>query len=422
MQLKPTLGSLMYFCLRNLKTNKMSKEHLLSDRVNAMEESATIRMSQKARELKNKGVAVINLSLGEPDFDTPEFIKEAAKKALDQGFTKYSPVPGYEDLRQAICDKLKQENHLRYTPNQIVVSNGAKQCIANICLAMLNEGDEAIILAPYWVSYNDIVKFVGGVPIIVSAGIEQDFKVKPAQIKAAITPKTKLIIFSSPCNPTGSVYSKSELEDIADVLAEHQDIIVVSDEIYEYIQFGGDHFSFANLPGMYDRTITVNGFSKGYSMTGWRLGYLAAPAWIAAACAKIQGQFTSGASSFGQKAAIAALQAGLDKMVFMTAAFKKRRDLVIEGLDKIEGIKTNHPTGAFYVFPDISYFFGRSYKHHHIKDSNDFAEFILEEAHVALVAGEAFGANECVRISYAASDEEIKEAIKRIGEAVAHLK
>lgn len=399
----------------------MTYDHLLSDRVKAMEESATIRMSQKARELKNQGIAVINLSLGEPDFDTPDFIKEAAKTALDKGFTKYSPVPGYEDLRQAICDKLKHENNLHYTPNQIVVSNGAKQCIANICLAMLNEGDEAIILAPYWVSYNDIVKFVGGIPVIVSAGIDQDFKVTAAQIKQAISPKTKLIIFSSPCNPTGSVYSKTELESIAEVLADYPEIMVVSDEIYEYIQFEGDHFSFANLPGMYDRTITVNGFSKGYSMTGWRLGYLAAPVWIAAACAKIQGQFTSGASSFGQKAAIAALRAGLSKMRFMTTAFKKRRDLVISGLDQIPGIVTNHPTGAFYVFPDISSFFGKKYKHHHIKDSNDFSEFILEEAHVALVAGEAFGAPECVRISYAASESEIIEAIKRIADAVRQL-
>ncbi|MCB0673457.1 MAG: pyridoxal phosphate-dependent aminotransferase [Saprospiraceae bacterium] len=378
-------------------------------------------MAQKTRELKAKGISVINLSIGEPDFDTPQHIKDAAKKALDEGWTKYSPVPGYEDLRQAICHKLKRDNGLDYAPNQIVVSNGAKQSIANIAMTLLNPGDEAVILAPYWVSYKDIVEFAGGKAVILSAGIEQDFKVSADQLSAAITDRTKFVLFSSPCNPSGSVFSKEELEAFAKVILAHPNLLIVSDEIYEFINFGEKHHSIGSLPGMLDRTVTVNGFSKGFAMTGWRLGFMAAPAWLASACSKIQGQVTSGASSFAQRAAKFGLESDLTPTFEMNHAFLHRRDLIIELFSAIPGIRTNKPLGAFYLLPDVSAYFGKSDGKQTIKDADDFAEYILEKAHVGIVSGEAFGAPDCIRISYAASDEEIIEAADRIKNALAEL-
>ncbi len=395
---------------------------MLSVKVQAMEESATIRMAQKARDLAAKGVNVISLSLGEPDFDTPEFIKEAAYQALKKGNTKYTPVPGTMDLRKAICDKFKDENNLHFDPSQIVVSNGAKQSIANICLATLNEGDEALILAPYWVSYVEIVKFAGGTPVVVSAGIEDDFKVKADQIKEAITDKTKLLIFSSPCNPTGSVYTKEELSAIADIIAANGQILVVSDEIYEYINFTGQHASIGAFDSMRDKTATVNGFSKGFSMTGWRLGYMGGPKWLADACNKVQGQVTSGAASFSQEAAAVALRSEKTEAIRMRDAFLRRRDLIISKLKEVPGVKVNQPQGAFYVFPDVSHYFGTSNGNVRINNADDFSEAMLTEAHVGTVSGAAFGNENCIRLSYAAADEDLIEAVSRIKKCLAFFK
>lgn len=397
-------------------------QHMLSKKVASMSESATIKMSQKARNLREQGHNVISLSLGEPDFDTPQHIKDAAVTALAEGYTKYTPVPGHKDFVEAIQKKFARDNDLHFEKNQIVVSNGAKQSIANICLSILDPGDEVIIFTPYWVSYFEIVKFAGGTPIALSAGIDQDFKVSPEQLDSAINHKTKAILFSSPCNPTGSVYTRYELEELANVISNYENLIVISDEIYEYINFTGQHASIGAIDSLRDRTATVNGMSKGFSMTGWRLGYMGAPAWLAKACAKVQGQFTSGAAAFSQKAAAVALNSDLGPSYDMRDAFIKRRDLVIEGLQKIEGVNVNHPTGAFYVFPDISAYFGKSNGSVVIDDSNDFAELLLEKAHVATVAGSAFGDNNCIRISYAASEETLLEAIRRIGECLKEFK
>lgn len=395
---------------------------MIAAKVQAMEESATIRMAQKSRDLAAKGVNVISLSLGEPDFDTPEFIKEAAYSALKKGNTKYTPVPGTMDLRNAICDKFKSENKLDFKPSQIVVSNGAKQCIANICLATLNEGDEAIILGPYWVSYVEIVKFAGGNPVVVSAGIEEDFKVNAEQIKQAITPKTKLLIFSSPCNPTGSVFTHDELKAMADVIAENGQILVISDEIYEYINFTGNHVSIGAFDNMKDCTATINGFSKGFSMTGWRLGYMGGPQWLADACNKVQGQVTSGAASFSQEAAAVALRTEKTEALAMRDAFMRRRDLITSLLRDVPGFVVNYPQGAFYVFPDVSYYFRKSNGSITIENADDFAEAMLTEAHVGTVSGAAFGADQCIRISYAASDENITEAVRRIKACLQNFK
>ncbi|HKK88237.1 MAG TPA: pyridoxal phosphate-dependent aminotransferase [Saprospiraceae bacterium] len=393
----------------------------LSNRVSALEESATIKMAQMARDLIAQGKDIISLSLGEPDFDTPEFIKTAAKQALDDGYTKYSPVPGINELRNAISEKFKSENQLHYEKDQIVVSNGAKQCIANIAQALLNKGDEVVVFTPYWVSYDAIIRLAGGVPVFLKAGIEKDFKVDAEQLEKCLSDKTKFILFSSPCNPTGSVYNREELEALAAVILKHPQVMVVSDEIYEYINFQGDHLSIGALPEMIDRTITVNGMSKGFAMTGWRLGYMGAPKWLADACSKIQGQFTSGACSFGQKAAAVAIASDRDEINDMKDAFLRRRDLVLKLFGEIKGFRINKPEGAFYLLPDISYFFGKKYAGKTIKDANDFSEFILQEAHVAVVTGSAFGSEECIRLSYAAKDEELIQAAKRIAEAVEKL-
>ncbi len=396
--------------------------NLLSQRTLRMEESATLRTAAIARELKAKGHDVIDLSLGEPDFDTPEHIKEAAKKALDAGYTKYTPVAGLLELREAICAKFKRDNGLEFLPNQIVVSNGAKQSIANVCMAMLDPGDEVIILSPYWVSYAEIVKLGEGEPVIVHAGIEQNYKPTPAQIEAAITERTKLLLFSSPCNPTGSVFSRGELQAIAEVVGKHERIHIISDEIYEYINFSGKHESIGTFESVKDRTITINGFSKGFAMTGWRLGYLGAPKWIADACNKIQGQFTSGAASFSQKAAAYALLADLGPSREMCKAFRMRRDLVVELLGRIPGIKANVPEGAFYSFPDISALIGKRFGDMVIRNPDDFCEYLLETEYVAAVSGSAFGDDRCFRISFAASEEQLRQAVIRIERAVKALK
>ena len=394
---------------------------VLSQKVLQMEESATLKMAQMARDLAAKGHHVISLSLGEPDFDTPDHIKEAAKQALDDGYTKYTPVPGLIELRQAIQRKFKRENGLEFELDQIVVSNGAKQSISNLCQALLDPGDEAIIFAPYWVSYYAIVSLNGGVPVPVSAGIEQDYKVTAEQVQAAITDRTKMIIFSSPCNPTGSVYLKEELEAIAEVVAQHEDIYIISDEIYEHINFTEQHASIGTIPSVKDRTVTVNGFAKGFAMTGWRLGYIGAPAFIAKACAKLQGQCTSGANAFAQKAAAFALDSDLGPTRAMCDAFAQRRELVIAGLEQIPGMKVNRPQGAFYIFPDISAYFGKSAEGYTINNSDDFCEYLLEGAYVAAVSGSAFGAPNCFRFSYAASEDTLREAIQRIATALAKL-
>jgi len=396
------------------------KMDVLSDRLRAMEESATLAMSRLSRELKAQGKDVISLSLGEPDFNTPEFIKEAAKKAMDDNFTKYTPVAGYLDLRESICRKLKRDNNLDYEPSQIVTSTGAKQSIANVVMSLINPGDEVIIPAPYWVSYVEIVKVAEGVPVIIEATIDNDFKITPEQLGAAITDNTKLMIFSSPCNPTGSVYSKEELEGMADVI-EDTGIYVISDEIYEHINFSGKHASLASFPAIKDQVITVNGVSKAWAMTGWRLGYIAASKEIAAACEKIQGQFTSATCSITQKAAIVAMDADPSVLNDMVAAFKSRRDLVLGMLNEINGIKTNVPEGAFYLFPDVSSFFGKSYNGRTVKSANDLAMYIMEEGLVALVTGEAFGDANCIRISYAASEHELIEAMNRLKIALEKL-
>ncbi|WP_026811714.1 pyridoxal phosphate-dependent aminotransferase [Arenibacter latericius] len=389
------------------------KNHL-SDRINSMSTSATLAMAAKARELKSEGKDIIGLSLGEPDFNIPEFIKEAAKEAIDQNYSSYSPVDGYADLKQAIANKFKRDNNLTYGLNQIVVSTGAKQSLANIAMVMLNHGDEVILPAPYWVSYSDIVKLAEGVPVEVPTSIDTDFKMTPAQLEKAITPKTKMIWFSSPCNPSGSVYSKEELEGLAEVLRKHPNIFVVSDEIYEHINFKGNHVSIANIDGMYDRTVTVNGVSKAFAMTGWRIGYIGGPEWIAKACTKFQGQNTSGANAIAQRATIAALDAPVSSIKFMIDEFHKRRDIVLELLGEIEGFNLNVPEGAFYVFPDISSFFGKTLNGTTINNASDFSLYLLEHANVATVTGEAFGNKNCIRISYAASEKELREAIARI--------
>ena len=393
--------------------------HLLSDRINNMSTSATLAMAAKTRELKTQGKDIIGLSLGEPDFNTPDFIKEAAIQAINDNYNSYSPVDGYADLKDAIITKFKRDNHLTYTPNQIVVSTGAKQSLANVAGVMLNEGDEVILPCPYWVSYSDIVKLYDGVPVEVPTGIETNFKMTPQQLEAAITPKTKMIWFSSPCNPSGSVYSKEELEGLAEVIKKHPNIFVVSDEIYELINYTKNgHYSIAQVDGMYDRTVTVNGVSKAFAMTGWRIGYIGAPEWIARACNKMQGQITSGANCIAQRAVINALNASPSKVQYMIDEFKVRRDLVLDLLNEVPGFKTNVPDGAFYVFPDVTYYFGRTLRGKTINNATDFSLYLLEEALVATVTGDAFGDSNCIRISYAASQEEIKEAIKRIKDAV----
>lgn len=395
-------------------------QQFLSDRINKMATSATLAMAAKARELKTEGKDIIGLSLGEPDFNIPDFIKEAAIEAVHQNYSKYSPVDGYGDLKEAICEKFKRDNNLTYKPSQIMVSTGAKQCLANVALVMINKGDEVILPAPYWVSYSDIVKIAEGVPVEVSTTIDHDFKITPAQLEAAITPKTKMIWFSSPCNPSGSVYSREELEALAVVLRKYPNIFIVSDEIYEHINFTeSGHVSIAEIAGMYDRTITVNGVSKAFAMTGWRIGYIGAPEWITKACTKMQGQITSGANATAQRAAIAAVKAPVSKIRYMIEEFHKRRDLVLELLGEVEGFKLNVPEGAFYVFPDISYFFGKTLRGKTIKTASDFSLYLLEEANVATVTGEAFGDDKCIRISYAASESELREAIKRIKEVLA---
>ncbi len=379
-----------------------------------MATSATLAMAAKARELRGQGKDIIGLSLGEPDFNIPDFIKDAAKKAIDENYSSYSPVDGYADLKQAISNKFKRDNNLEYGLNQIVVSTGAKQSLANIAMIMLNKGDEVILPAPYWVSYSDIVKLAEGVPVEVSTSIDTDFKMTPEQLEAAITPKTKMMWFSSPCNPSGSVYSEEELKGLSEVLKKHPNIYVVSDEIYEHINFRGGHVSIAGIEGMYDRTITVNGVSKAFAMTGWRIGYIGAPEWIAKACTKFQGQNTSGANAIAQRATITALEAPVSKIQFMIDEFHKRRDLVLGLLGEIEGFNLNVPEGAFYVFPDISSFFGKTLNGTKINDASDFALYLLENANVATVTGAAFGNPNCIRISYAASEDELKEAISRI--------
>lgn len=383
-----------------------------------MATSATLAMAAKARELRAEGKDIIGLSLGEPDFNTPDFIKEAAKEAIDQNYNSYSPVDGYADLKEAIINKFKRDNNLTYKPSQIVVSTGAKQSLANVALAVINSGDEVILPAPYWVSYSDIVKIAEGVPVEVPTSIATDFKMTPEQLETAITPKTKMIWFSSPCNPSGSVYSKTELEALAKVLEKHPQIIIVADEIYEHINFVGGHVSIAEIDGMYDRTITVNGVSKAFAMTGWRIGYIGAPESIARACNKMQGQITSGANCIAQRATIAALNAPVNKIQFMIDEFHKRRDLILGLLGEIDGFKLNVPEGAFYVFPDISSFFGKTIKGQKINNASDFSLLLLEYANVATVTGEAFGDPDCIRISYAASNDQIKEAVKRIKEVL----
>ena len=393
----------------------------LSERLLTMEESATIAMSRKSRELKAQGKDIISLSLGEPDFFTPQFIKDAALEAMNNNFTMYTPVPGYDDLRESIALKFKRDNNLVYTKDQIVVSTGAKQSIANVVLSLINPGDEVIIPAPYWVSYLEIVKVAEGIPVIVHAGIENDFKITGAQLEAAITPKTKLMLFSTPCNPTGSVYSKDELKDLANVLKKYPSLIALSDEIYEHINFEGKHESLAQFPEIYDQVVTVNGVSKAWAMTGWRLGYIAAHKDIAAACDKVQGQFTSATCSITQKAAIAAMNADPKVLDEMIGAFKSRRKLVLDALAEIPGLVSNKPGGAFYVFPNVSSFFGKSYNGRKISNSDELCMYLLEEGLVALVGGDAFGDPNCMRISYAASEKTLTEAMKRIKNALLNL-
>jgi aspartate aminotransferase len=390
----------------------------LSDRINSLSTSATLAMAAKARELRAEGKDIIGLSLGEPDFNTPDFIKDAAIKAINDNYNSYSPVDGYVELKEAIITKFKRDNGLHYTLPQIVVSTGAKQSLANVAAAMINPGDEIILPCPYWVSYSDIVKLHDGIPVEVQTSIDTDFKMTAEQLEAAITPKTKMIWYSSPCNPSGSVYSEKELRALADVLQKYPNIYVVSDEIYEHINFIGGHASMAQFDDMYDRTITVNGVSKAFAMTGWRIGFIGAPAFIARACNKMQGQITSGANCIAQRAVITAMEASPSKVQYMIDEFKIRRDLVLDLLSDIDGFKTNTPEGAFYVFPDISNYFGKTFNGSAINNATDFSMYLLEEALVATVSGDAFGNPNCIRISYAASQEQIIEAIKRIKKAV----
>ena len=394
----------------------------LSNRLNRMAPSATLAMSQKSNDMKAQGIDIINLSVGEPDFNTPDHIKEAAKQAVDNNFSKYSPVPGYMDLRKAIVTKLKKENGLEYTTNEILCSNGAKQSVCNTLMALIDDGDEVVIPAPYWVSYPQMVKLAGGNPVIVNAGFEQDFKMTPEQLEAAITPKTKMIIICSPSNPTGSVYSKEELKGLADVILKHEDLFVLADEIYEHINYIGRHESIAQFSGMKERAIIVNGISKAYAMTGWRIGFIAAPEWIVKGCNKLQGQYTSGPCSVSQKAAEEAYVGPQQCVDDMRKTFERRRNLIVRLANGIPGLEVNNPEGAFYLFPKCSSFFGKSDGQKTINTSTDFALYLLETAHVASVGGDAFGDPECFRMSYATSDESIYEAMRRIKEVLAKLK
>jgi aspartate aminotransferase len=395
---------------------------VLSNRVQALAESETLKMARMARELRALGHDVISLSLGEPDFDTPDHIKDAATQALQDGYTKYTPVPGLPELNKAISEKFKRDNGLDYKPEQIVVSNGAKQTVYNLCQALLNPGDEVVLFSPYWVSYYEIIKMADGVPVSVYGGVDSDFKPTPQQVADAITPRTKFVLFSSPCNPTGSVFTREELEAYAAVILPHEQVLVISDEIYEYINFTHEHVSIGSLPGMLERTITINGFAKGFAMTGWRLGYMGAPKYIADACSKIQGQVTSGASSFGQKAGAVALMADLTPTETMREAFRERRDIVISMLEEIPGVRTNHPDGAFYIFPDVSAYFGKTDGNMVIKNADDFCDYVMTQAYVGLVSGSAFGDPNCFRLSYAASEEQLREAINRMKTVLARLK
>ena len=390
----------------------------LSNRINSLPTSATLAMAAKARELKEQGKNIISLSLGEPDFNTPDFIKDAAIQAVNDNYNSYTPVNGYLELRESICKKFKRDNNLSYNPNQIVVSTGAKQSIANIAQVLLNLGDEVLLPAPYWVSYSAISVLSEATFVEIPSSIDTDFKITPEQLEAAITPKSKLIFFNSPNNPSGTIYSEEEYRALAKVLEKHPQIFVVSDEIYEHINYGAGNFSFAAIESMYDRTITVNGVAKAFAMTGWRIGYIGAPEWIAKACNKLQGQITSGANCIAQRATITALDAPVTKIGYMVEEFHKRRDMVLDLLGKVKGFKLNKPEGAFYVFPDISYFFGKTIKGQKIKTASDFSMLLLEHANVATVTGEAFGAPDCIRMSYAASEEQIREAIANIKKVV----
>jgi len=393
--------------------------NFLSDRINNLSTSQTLAMAAKARELKAQGIDIISLSLGEPDFNTPDFIKEAAKKAIDDNYSTYTPVDGYLDLKESICRKFKRDNNLDYAPANIVVSTGAKQSLYNIAQVMLNNGDEVILPAPYWVSYFEIIKLSGGIPVEVPTSVESDFKITPEQLEAAITPNTKMMWFSSPCNPSGSVYNREELTALAKVLEKYPNIFIVSDEIYEHINFSGTFCSIASIPGMFDRTITVNGVAKAFAMTGWRIGYIGAPEFVAKACTKMQGQVTSGANSIAQRATIAAVEANPNVLNTMVAAFKSRRDLVVGLMKEIPGIKLNVPEGAFYVFPDVSSFFGKTLRGTTINTAEEFSMYLLAEANVATVTGDAFGNPNCLRLSYATSEEQLIEAIRRIKEVLA---
>lgn len=391
----------------------------LSDRINSLSTSQTLAMAALARELKAQGKDIISLSLGEPDFNTPDFIKEAAKKAIDDNYSTYSPVDGYLDLKEAICRKFKRDNNLDYTPANIVVSTGAKQSLYNIAQVMINPGDEVILPAPYWVSYYEIIKIAGGIPVEVPTTVESDFKITPEQLAQAITPKTKMIWYSSPCNPSGSVYSREELTALSEIILQHENLYVVSDEIYEHINFSGTFCSIASIPGMFERTITVNGVAKAFAMTGWRIGYIGAPEVIAKACTKMQGQVTSGANSIAQRATLTAVDADPSVLNDMVAAFQRRRDLVVGLLQDIPGMKINVPEGAFYVFPDVSSFFGKTLRGKLIQNADDFSMYLLAEANVATVTGDAFGNPNCIRFSYATSEDLLTEALRRIKEAVA---
>ena len=394
-------------------------KHVLSDRINNLSTSQTLAMAALARELKAQGKDIISLSLGEPDFNTPDFIKEAAKKAIDENYSTYSPVDGYLELKEAICRKFKRDNNLDYKPANIVVSTGAKQSLYNVAQCMINDGDEVILPAPFWVSYSEIIKMSGGIPVEVPTTIENDFKITPQQLEAAITPKTKMIWYSSPCNPSGSVYSREEFTAIAEVLKKYPNIYVVADEIYEHINFSGTFCSMASIPGMFERTITVNGVAKAFAMTGWRIGYIGAPEFIAKACTKMQGQVTSGANSIAQRATITAVDADPSVLNEMVSAFKSRRDLVVGLIKEIPGLKINVPEGAFYVFPDVSSFFGKTLRGTVINNADDFSMYLLSEANVATVTGDAFGNPDCIRFSYATSEEQLTEAMKRIAAALA---
>ena len=404
------------------ETKQNKKMAQLSNRLNRLAPSATLAMSQKSSEMTAQGIDVINMSVGEPDFNTPDHIKQAAKLAIEENYSRYSPVPGYAVLRQAIARKLERENHLHYQPNEILVSNGAKQSVCNTIMALVNDGEEVIIPAPYWVSYPQMVKLAGGEPVIVNAGFDQNFKMTPQQLEAAITPKTRMLILCSPSNPTGSVYSKDELAGLAEVILRHDDLFVLADEIYEHINYIGHHESIAQFPGMKERAIIVNGVSKAYAMTGWRIGYIAAPEWIVKGCNKLQGQYTSGPCSVSQKAAEAAYNLPQDCVEEMRLAFERRRDLIVKLAIDIPGLEVNVPQGAFYLFPKCSSFYGKSDGEHTINNSNDLAMYLLDKGHVATVGGDAFGDPECFRMSYATSDDNIREAMRRIKEVLGQLK